>query len=175
MVQNGAWWEQTQRKEILASHCHLYKQTFSVIGMNSKMSQYVECLQQTLNTWGRRCCLEFASEIKSNCHHYVLKSRNMQAGVLILFFPSMYMTVNSFPASGILKECFMVWQWKHDQMDTVYHSIDHSFCVLTLWSAWLSAEDIRCRCCYRTVHCDTSEAARGFETNSFALQDQLKL
>lgn len=81
-------------------------------------------------------------------------------------FLETYMTVNLFPVSGILKECYKVQHdsEKHDQMEAIHGSIDHLlYCMSTLWSARPShsgPEDIRCCYSYRTVHCDTSEAAR---------------
>lgn len=52
----------------------------------------------------------------------------------------------------------------YDQMEAIHLSIDQLlYCMSTLWSAWPShsgPEDIRCCYSYRTVHCDTSEAAQ---------------
>lgn len=66
-----------------------------------------------------------------------------------------------FPVSSILKECFRAWQWKPDQMEAIWQYWSSS---LAVWSAWPS--HVQCCYCYRTVHCDTREAARGFGNRS---------
>lgn len=89
---------------------------------------------------------------------------NMQAGVWTLFFLEMYMTVNLFPVRGSVMIYSMTAKVPYDQIEAIHQSIDHLlYCVSTLWSAWPShsgPEDIQCCYSYRTVHCDTSEAAR---------------
>lgn len=131
-----------------------------------------------------------AFRFSSDCHHDVLKTWICKQVSWFFFFLETYIRLLIFSLSAIfvksvIKYSMTVKTWSNRSntlqywSSSIHDSIDHLlYCMSTLWSAWPShsgPEDIRCCYSYRTVHCDTSEAAQGFETNSYALQDQLKL
>lgn len=108
--------------------------------------------------------------LSGNRRHDVLKTGICKQGVTALFFPShIYMTVNILPVSSILKELYDIQHdseniiWSNGSNTSQYWSSSLLYAHIMIRMAkdmrWCP-EDIRCCYSYRTVHCDTGEAAQ---------------